>query len=368
MFIRFFNGSEIHFFDLFDYPSDPDFQRFGGIEIMDFFIDEAGEISQKCFNIMKTLCRKGLRDFCSHCGHKEVRTDYLAEWTCENCGTPTSGLPIKGLMTCNPTKNWLYHTFYSPFTKDRLPESRAFIQALASDNPTLPEAYMEELRKLPEADRKRLLEGDWDFDESKDRIFDYSDLERMFTVPPTTGQMYISADIAAMGDDETIIGVWSGLCLSHVYRFRQKLPHEIAAEIRQIATTHKVPLNNTIVDADGLGIGVYGILKCRQFLNGGSAIDRERFENLRSECYYKLADVIKLNQLSVQVTSLRDDIIRELDAIRRKNMNSEKKLGIIPREQIIKSLGNSPDIASMMMMRMYFELRPNYGKYAFGAV
>lgn len=366
-FIKFYNGSEIHFFDLFDYPSDPDFQRFGGIEIMDFFIDEAGEVSEKCFNIMKTLCRKGLRDYCHNCDKHEVRQDNETTWICSSCGLETSGLPIKGLMTCNPVKNWLYHSFYNPFTNNSLSGKMAFIPATARDNPSLPKAYIEELEALPEYDRKRLLEGDWDYDESKDRIFEYSDLERIFTIPVTDGKRYVTADIAAMGEDETIVGVWNGMSLVKIHVFRQKYPHEIATEIRQICTQNQVPLSQTIVDSDGLGIGVYGILKCKQFLNGASAEDKERYENLRSECYFKLAEAVRMNQFSCNVTYMRDRVIRELDAIRRKGLLSERKLGIISRYEILKTLGHSPDLASMIMMRIYFELKKNAGIYAFAS-
>lgn len=38
---------------------------------------------------------------------------------------------------------------------------RIFIPAKATDNPDINESYMEELRNLPEADRKALMDGDW---------------------------------------------------------------------------------------------------------------------------------------------------------------------------------------------------------------
>lgn len=335
--ITWFNGSQTILMDMADLPSDRDFHRFGSLELTDYFLDEVSEISAKAVRILDTRVRYNL----------------------------VHGVP-KGLLTCNPSKGWLYNDFWKPYTEGKLPQHRAFVQSLLKDNTIAPDpVYEAKIMRLPEEDRKRLLEGDWDYDDSKDRIFEYSDLLRMFTIPQTTGQKYVTADIAAMGDDETIIGVWMGLTLTNIYRFTHKLPHEIAQEIRQICTAHGVPLNNTIVDADGLGIGVYGILKCRQFLNGGQAHDKDRYINMRSECYFTLADKVRLNQVSIQVTSERDEIIQQLDAIRRKDITSEKRLAIISRDEIIRTLGKSPDMASMIMMRMYFELRPNYGKYAF---
>lgn len=334
--ITFSNKSEIILMDLADIPSDPEFQRFGSIEITDYFVDEAGEVSERCMNILDSRVRFKL----------------------------VNGKP-KGILTANPSKGFLYRNFYDPFTRGTLPEHLAFVPALPHDNPHLDPAYIEKLSRLPEVDRKRLLEGDWDYDESKDRIFEYQDLLIMCDSSDTpNGEMYTTADIGAMGDDPSIVGVWRGLTLLKVYKFQKKLPHEIAGEIRAINQEWGVGMQKTTVDSDGLGIGVYGILKCKQFLNGSSAHDKARFENLRSECYYKLADLVRLNKVQVHDKSCGPVIVKELDAIRRKNMDKEGKLGIIPREQIIKTLGHSPDYASMMMMRMTFELKPNEGKYA----
>lgn len=336
--IDFYNGSQIILMDLADLPSDPLFTRFGSMEITDYFVDEAIESSKKAIDILDSRVRYKL----------------------------VNGRP-KGLLCSNPGKGWLYSDFFDADRNGTIRSDRAFVKALPTDNIHLSKAYLDKLDRLDEADRKRLKEGDWDYDESKDRIFEYSDLERIFTIPITDGKRYVTADIAAMGDDETIVGVWNGMSLVKIHVFRQKFPHEIASEIRQICTQNQVPLSQTIVDSDGLGIGVYGILKCKQFLNGASAEDKERYENLRSECYFKLAESVRMNQFACNVTSMRERVIRELDAIRRKGLLSERKLGIIPRDEIVKTLGHSPDLASMIMMRMYFELKKNSGVYAFAS-
>ena len=63
----------------------------------------------------------------------------------------------------------------------------------------------------------------------------------------------------------------------------------------------------------------------------------------------------------------KDEITRQLDAVRRKDMDKDGKFAVVPREEIVQQLGYSPDIASMMMMRMYFELNPSAGAYSFGS-
>lgn len=337
--ITWHNGSQTILMDMADTPSDRDFHRFGSLEITDYFIDEASEVSAKAIAILDTRVRYNL----------------------------IGGIP-KGLLTCNPSKGWLYNDFYDPHRKGKLPEHRMFVESLLRDNTIAPDpVYEAKMMRMPEDIRKRLLDGDWDYDGSKDSLFDYADLIRMFELPPTTGAMYVSADVAAMGDDMTIVGVWSGLCLTNVYSFIHKYPHEIAAEIRQICTRHSVPLANTVVDADGLGIGVKGILSCREFLNGSSAVDKDHYINMRSECYFKLSELVRLNRVTCMVHSERDEIIKQLDAIRRKGVDTEKKLAVVSREDIVRTLGYSPDTASMLMMRMFFELKPDLNKYAFGS-
>ncbi len=81
--VKFYNGSQIILMDLADLPSDPEFQRFGSIELTDAFVDEAGEVSQKCIDILSSRLRYKL----------------------------INDKP-KLLMTCNPHKGWLYNEFF----------------------------------------------------------------------------------------------------------------------------------------------------------------------------------------------------------------------------------------------------------------
>jgi len=183
--IKFFNGSQIILMDLADLPSDPEFQRFGSIELTDAFVDEAGEVSQKCIDILSSRLRYKL----------------------------INDKP-KLLMTCNPHKGWLYTEFFDAKRNGNIRIDRDFIQALPTDNPHVSPVYLESLQMLPEVDRKRLLEGDWDYDETKDRLYNYDDLLRCFRLSnndKSNNDNFITADIARMGDDRTVIVLWNGL-------------------------------------------------------------------------------------------------------------------------------------------------------------
>lgn len=334
--ITWFNGSETILMDMADTPSDPDFHRFGSLELTDYFLDEAAEISAKAVEILDTRVRYNL----------------------------VNGRP-KGLITCNPTKGWLYNDFWTPYKEGKLPPHRAFVQALLKDNTIVPnEAYQKKMERLNERDRKRLLDGDWDYDDSPDKLFDYDAMLQMFNTTEPTGEGFITCDPAAMGNDRTIIMIWKGMHCTKVIEHVHKYPHEVANILRELASSHLIKLNNVLVDSDGLGIGVKGILGCREFLNGSSAIDKEHFFNLKSECYFKLSEAIGMNRIHFSDHSQRDNIVKELDLVRDASKEDKKKQ-VSSKDQIKARLGRSPDYADALMMRMYFELRPNYGKYSF---
>lgn len=335
--ITFSNGSEIILKDLFAYPSDAEFHALGGLELTDAYVDESAQVSKRAIDILQSRIRFKLTQY---------------------------DLKPKMLLTCNPSKGWLYNEFYSPYKAQSLPAHLAFIPSLPTDNPHLPESYIETLRMLPEVDRRRLLDGDWEYDESVDNIFQYDDLLRCFRDEAASGEMFISADVARLGKDRTVICVWKGLALLEIHELRKQPITTVVTNIREICYKHSIKLSNVICDEDGVGGGVVDSLQCRGFLNGGRAKASDRFTNQKAECYFKLAELIEQNKVLFKVDRYRDMIVQELDMIRRRQPEADGKLAVISKEEIARMHGKSPDYADAIMMRMYFELFPNYGSYS----
>lgn len=333
--IKFSNGSEIMLMDLADMPSDVEFTRLGSLEITDYFVDEVAEVSKRAIEILDSRVRYKLIEG-----------------------------KAKGLMTCNPTKGWLYNDYFDAHRAGVLRFDRAFIRSLPDDNPHLPQSYLDKLSRLSERDRKRLKDGDWDYDESNDRLYHYDDLLRCFRDEIVGNKTkYITADIAALGNDKTIIGLWDGMTLIAVHTLEHKYPNEVAEYIRQLSIENNVRLSNIVVDADGLGIGVVGILKCQAFNNGGKSTQPEVYLNLKSECYFKLGEDISNNQITFVIKEHKQNIIQQLEVVRNYTANTEKKKQVTPKDIIKRMHGFSPDIADMIMMRKYFDLYPNYRRY-----
>lgn len=332
--INWYNGSQTILMDLADTPSDPEFQRFGSLEITDSFVDEAGEVSKKCVDILSSRMRYKLVD-----------------------DKP------KLLMTANPNKGWLYSEFYDAQRNQTIRPDRIYIHALPTDNPYISPIYIQSLQMLPEVDRKRLLEGDWDYDETKDRLYEYDDLLRCFRPQQTKGDKYITADIARMGDDRTVIVLWDGLHAEKFIVLKHKPINETVTIVNELIITHNVKLSNVLVDEDGIGGGAVDYIRCKGFLNGSKAV-RDNYMNLKSDCYFKLGELITNNLITFEPTH-KDTIVKELEMVRREKLDSDGKLRVTNKEDLKKRHGLSPDFADAIMMRSFYELKRNFGKYAF---
>jgi phage terminase large subunit len=333
----FYNGSEVILKDLFLYPSDPEYDSLGSLELTGAFVDEASQVSFKAFQVIKSRFRYKIREY---------------------------DITPKILLTTNPSQNWLYEYFYKPYTDNELEDYKCFIPALPTDNPHLPVSYITELHKLPEESRKRLLEGNWDYDSSIDQLFSYSDINMCFGNDLEDGQKYITADIASYGDDRSVICLWNGLNLvSMDILTHQSIPN-IAEKIKSLKTSYNVPLKNIIVDADGLGIGVKDLLGCKGFQNNSRPLKNGNYNNLKSQCYFLLSEYIKGGKINFGdlKMSIREDLSKELIAHKIKDVDKDGKNQVIPKEQIKKMIGKSPDISDSIMFRMWYELQPK-GSY-----
>ena len=325
---------------MFAYPSDPNFDSLGSLEISLAFIDECNQISFKAWQIVKSRIRYKLKEY---------------------------NLTPKMLGSCNPSKNWVYTKFYLPSEENRMDIDKRFIQALPTDNPHLPKSYLESLLSLDEASKQRLYYGNWRFDNDPSKLMDYDKIQNIFTNDFVEhGDKYISADIARYGSDKMVVCVWSGFRVIDIFSLNKSSIVETADAIKQLANKHKVPLSNIIADEDGVGGGVVDVLRCKGFINNSKPMEVEnkvvQYQNLKSQCYYKLAELVQLNQVYIDCKDgvVQDEIIKELEQVKRDKIDSDGKLCILSKEKVKELIGRSPDYADALMMRMYFEFKINF--------
>lgn len=330
--IKFSNGSEILLKDLFLYPSDPNFDELGSLEITDAFIDECNQVVQKAWQIVKSRIRYKLDE---------------------------NGLIPKMMGSCNPAKTWVYTYFYKPHKDGELAPNRAFVQSLLTDNKYISKHYRENLLSLDLASKERLLHGNWEYDNDPSKLIDYDNITNCFSndfVPG--GKKYITADIARFGSDNTVIILWDGFRAKSITSLRQSSVTDSAQHIKALANQNAVPLSHIVVDEDGVGGGVKDILKCKGFVNNSAPLNKENYANLKSQCYFKLADRIQNSGLYISTTdpAIKEAIIQELEQVKQKDVDKDGKKAIIPKEQIKDLIGRSPDYSDALMMREYFEL------------
>lgn len=342
-YMQFFNGSRVDLLDLGYEPSDPFFERLGSVEYTAGTIEEAAEVEFKAFETLKSRIGR-----------------------CEN---EKYNLIPKILLTCNPKRNWLYTEFYKPWKDGTLPPHMKFIPALFTDNVYADRNSFDSLNSITDrVMRARLLEGDWEYSEDESSLIEPQALQDVFSrrvsamVP--AGNNFLSCDIARMGKDSTTVVHWLGLRAQKIYTWEKLGTVESANRIKELAREIGVSTSKIIVDADGVGGGVADLLPgCVQFLNNGKPISSFRakanFNNLKSQCYYKLAEFINNRQLFINVDNieLQNRIAEELEQVKVSDPDSDGKLAVMRKKNVKKILGRSPDLSDALMMRMYYEVK-----------
>ncbi len=344
----FKNGSAVLLIDVKDEPSDPLFERFGSMEMTQGWIEECGEVEENAkINLTISLGR---------------------------CLNDKYGLKRKLLITCNPKKNFLYEKYYIPWRDGKLSPKVKFIQAFAHENKKNESGYFENLdENLLGIERERLLDGNWDYSEDSDQLMTFDKIMDIFTnthVPE--GRKTITSDIARLGGDKIPVCEWNGN-RGYIRCLPSQTLDLTGAAIEQKRYEMGIGCSDVLIDEDGMGQGLCDLLKFKGFGNGRSALaapngpidDKgnpipENYENLKSQCYYRLAKKVNENNIYLQCESdqIKKWLIQELQWVRQKKVDTDGKKGVMPKEKIKEKIGRSPDFADTIMMREYFDLKP----------
>lgn len=342
--IQFANGSEIVLKDLFLYPSDPDFDSLGSLEITGAFIDEASQIVGRAFSTVKSRIRYKLNEF---------------------------GLTPKILMTCNPSKNFLYESFYLPWKEDSLPTFRKFIRALPTDNKFLPSSYLEELRRAEKVTYQRLYLGNWEYDDDPSAMIQYDKILALYHnshIEVDGGTQLknnevvkgrgMTVDPAYKGGDSTVILVWSGLKVIDSFEYHgAAVTNETTIEqIRALQTRWNVPSDSIIIDVGGgYGNAIWEAFPGSYRFNGAAKSISGDHNNLRTECFYRLADAVNSNEIwfPAEDSQVENRVTQELEQLRRDRIDQDGKLYVVSKEVMKEGLaGRSPDYLDALSMRM----------------
>jgi len=343
--ITWSNGSQILLKDLFSYPSDPNFDRLGSLEITGAFVDECNQVAYHAWQILKSRIRYKLTQY---------------------------GLMPKILGSCNPAKNWTYKEFYKPCRDKSLPEYRRFIQSLPTDNPHLHPSYLQSLLRLDKNSRERLYYGNWEYDDDPATLIDNDSISDYFNPEhiKVEGLKYMTIDVARKGKDKTVFRIWHGwLCIARESIGKSGLD-VVVKRAKELQVKHSIALSNIVADEDGVGGGVVDFLKCKGFVNNSSPLEmlegkvyiKPNFDNLKSQCSIKMSEMIVKREAGeiCDDDAVKEITSEEMEQVKIKDIDKDGRQGIIPKDRIKELIGRSPDEWDSIMMRYWFALRKTY--------
>lgn len=357
--IRFKNGSTIDLIDVSYKPTDPLYERMGSTEYSHGFGEEVSEWHFLAFDVLK-----------SRIGRHKVVVEGLDI-------TP----PPKFGLSCNPSKGWVYRVFYGPWRDGTLPPQYAFIQSLYLDNPHTSEQYGQQLSEISDkALRQRLKEGNWEYDEGAGTLMRFDNIRDLFSnTIVKDGQKYLIVDVARYGRDKTVFNLWDGLESYKREQYQGIGIDKTIQLIRDFCATEKIPFSHVLVDEDGVGGGVVDqltgvkgfvanstplatktMLRRQMLPTANLTVEGKRmvanFQNLKTQCAFKLAELVETHRMAAKTGGDQDEIMEELAQIKQKDMDKDGKLKIVGKDEVKEALGRSPDTGDTFLMRMWFEL------------
>lgn len=363
MVLDFKNGAVIVFGELETLPSDPDFSRVGSTEYDFAFIDEAGEITLQAKNAIKTRVGRG-----------KMATDF--------------GVPGKLILSANPSTNFLYSEYFDPYDKlgggefqkwqigettifegkeneKTIPSYRAFLRMGAYDNPFLPQSYIDNLKTLPDRERKRILEGDWHYADDESSLFRSGLLDKATTYelprPTEKFDKFIGVDVADIGKDLTIFSLiengvlttqkTSSVQMTWEKDSKQPMGRLLADELVEFAQRNgftQTAAKQIAVETNGVGASIRDFLRDR----GWQITEYIATHKSRSQNYYQL--MLDMDSGDLKIYSGINDIDslrKELSAHSYTMSNQDPD--VVKKDKIKQAIGHSPDRADSLAIANY---------------
>lgn len=334
------NGSMFMFREA-DIGADPELKKIRGLQLTHAVMEEGDEMDEKVFSILLTRINR----------YKNV--EYK--------------IPGQIYITLNPSDGWVKTNFYEKFRTGKLEKPYFFMQMSATDNPNLPQSFFDGLAILPDEEKARYLNNNWDYKENIHSLIKYQWLKDMikeelfvptdaFGQPHRTLQM-MGVDAAREGKDRSIWAMSNGWCSYGYQEVNGNDNVQLAQKTLDFMQQFSVGTDNVFVDTIGLGAGVLDVLKhnghpvqsyksSEKPFHRTDKITTYKFANRRAESYWILRELIREGQYWIV---RHPDLVKELTNINwfRKD---DGRIYIESKIDIRKRLGYSPDYSDAVAM------------------
>lgn len=346
-YFRLPNGSIIPFIEA-DFTKDRDGKKIKGINATGNHIDEPDELEEGMF--VQAMSRRGRRN--------------------------EHGQPSVSILSMNPTDGHLKARYYDPWKAGTLPPNIRVIEFGIEDS-WQSKQDIESLKTNPEWWVQRYLYNNWDYADESASLFKskhwamslVNELDR-------DAKRAAGFDVAWKGVDRSARGLLYGLTIGDLAIAKDKNERvEIPDQAKWLiddAVENEYGIDNTAVDAVGLGAGLVGDLVTEglhpyEFMSGsppdpaiglpGVADVPMNFDKLRSQMIYLYARGIELGIIKhFKGCPYLNELQKE--AMMHNFEITDKVLRVESKEQIKKRLGLSPDLFDAVIMALYVALRP----------
>lgn len=229
--------------------------------------------------------------------------------------------------------------------------SKFLISASSYDNSFLDHSYFDILERLYTGDfLKQEIYGQMISSSSPDQFIDNNDIFTNFHPCILQNIQTVGIDVARFGDDNTVAYGRDGDNIKKLFKINKGDSYQIVNAIEPIIT------KSTEINIDGTGgyaSGVVDILTRKGYLvhelNFGSKSENPYAFNKRSELYLNLRDRFKTHTLKIEKT---DNLYEDLKA-QRYELDSNGRIKLIPKDEIKKELGRSPDDSDALALCLY---------------
>lgn len=288
---------------------------------------------------------------------------------------------------CNPSTNFLRTEYYQPYKNlgaggfqkwqigevivrgQTKPAYRAFLRMSVQDNPFIDKNYYQTLKQLPERERKRLLDGNWDYSDNDKMLFTGELIEdcTVYALPEmSVVEKYdylMGVDVGDVGFDSSVISIVQNNILIRQIRINLReagigkgskidvgdfLSEKIIYHAKRLGFTEKDARRIT-VETNGIGASLRDALRRKKwFVTEYTASSKSR-----ANMFYSLHELMVDGKVSIYAKGELDydELRRQLTAHEYEMEGDRVKL--TSKRDLKRQLGCSPDMADSFAIAMF---------------